>query len=564
MEFNPTIKQYITLMKLWAIPMEKVVDGQRVSILDDDWNPKYDMHTQYVGYWGAAWGGKSRLICEWIVMMCEKYPGTRWFLARDELKRLKQSTLLTMFEVLKDRWYTSDNKGDHTYHYYDIKGWIEFDNGSVIDLIELGWQPSDPNYARVGSTEYTWGCIDEASEVEYEWFDIIKSRVRYKLENFCHHCAGEITRDNLIWTEMYDNPDFGTDPEVTYTEDMRQFERNVYVCPHCWKKTNGLTGRVLCCFNPDKTWIYNFFYRRFKDKTLPSNCAFIPALPKDNPYLSKAYIQWLYSMSEVHKQRLLYWNFEYDDTPGRLFSYDKLLERFERPTVAEEIEEEIKDNPMLGEMIKQKWYLPEYWYHYRLVVDPAREWKDLAVIWVFNHKSMEEAWIYGKSTQDDLEMKCRELMYKYGIWPRDVLVDEGWVWGWLKDRLRCRGFIAHASAIQPKPTKKRKNQLDDTVTYYRLRDQCYHILSQNVDKIAISLKNIHIVNSQLTVEQLKRRIIEDTDCIVQINIDQDAPYRVISKQEVKKKIGRSPDLWDTIMMLMLFEIKKPKKVFARW
>jgi hypothetical protein len=31
-----------------------------------------------------------------------------------------------------------------------------------------------------------------------------------------------------------------------------------------------------------------------------------------------------------------------------------LLERFERPTVAEEIEEEIKDNPMLGEMIKQK------------------------------------------------------------------------------------------------------------------------------------------------------------------------------------------------------------------
>ena len=84
--------------------------------------------------------------------------------------------------------------------------------------------------------------------------------------------------------------------------------------------------------------------------------------------------------------------------------------------------------------------------------------------------------------------------------------------------------------------------MDDTVTYYRLRDQCSHILSQNVDKIAISLKNIHIINSQLTVEQLKRRIIEDTDCIVQINIDQDAPYRVISKQEVKKKIGRSPDL----------------------
>ena len=50
------------------------------------------------------------------------------------------------------------------------------------------------------------------------------------------------------------------------------------------------------------------------------------------------------------------------------------------------------------------------------------------------------------------------------------------------------------------------------------------------------MDNVHIVNSQLTPEQLKRRILEDTDCIVQINIDLDAPFRVISKQELKKKI----------------------------
>ena len=562
MQFNPTIKQYITLMRLGVIPMEKVVDWQWQPVLDENWQPKYDMTTQYVWYGWAAWGWKSRLICEFLRMCCEKYPGTRWFLARNELKRLKQSTWLTMVEVLRDSGYEPDGKGELSYHYNDIKWWLEFGNGSVIDLIELWWQPSDPNYARVGSTEYTWGCIDEASEIDYEGFDIIKSRVRYKLENFCHHCAWAIDRTNLVGTEMVDNPDFGTDPEIMYTEDMRQFERNVYECPHCWHKTHGLTWRVLCCFNPDKTWIYNFFYRRFKDKQLPSNCAFIPALPKDNPYLSKAYIQWLYSMSEVHKQRLLYWNFEYDDTPGRLFSYDKLMERFDRPTVAEEIQEDIAENPMLWEMIKQKWYLPEFWYHYRLVVDPAREWKDLAVIAVCDHFSLEEIWVYWKSTQDELEGKCRELMYKYWIDKSDVLVDEGWVWGWLKDRLRCKWFIAHASAIQPKPSRRRKPE--DNVTYYRLRDQCYHILSQNVDKIAISMDKVHIVNSKLTPEQLKRRIIEDTDCIVQINIDVDAPFRVISKQDLKKKIGRSPDLWDTIMMLMYFNIRKPRRVFARW
>lgn len=564
MEFNPTVKQYITLMKLGAIPLQKVVNNQWQPVLDEEGLPKYDMHTQYVWYGGAAWGWKSKLICEWLIMMCERYPWTRWFLARNELKRLKQSTLLTMFETLSERWYTTWDKWELTYHYYDIKWWIEFGNGSAIDLIELWWQPSDPRYQRIGSTEYTWGCIDEASEIDYDWFDIIKSRCRYKLENFCHHCWASITREDLVWTEMVENPDFGTNPEVIYTEDMVAFEKNVYLCKKCWHKTNWLTNRVLCCFNPDKTWIYNYFYRRFKDKTLPSNVAFIPALPKDNPYLSKSYIQWLYDMDEVNKQRLLYWNFEYDDTPWRLFSYDKLLEWFEKPTNTELVEAEMEDNPMLREMVKQRWYLPELWYRYRMVVDPAREWRDLAIIIVANGLSTEEIWVYWKCTQNELEQKCRELMYKYQMTERDVVVDEGWVGWWLKDRLRCRWFIAHASAIQPKEKKKKRNELDDSVTYYRLRDQCYHVLSQKQDEIAISMKNVHIVNSNLTTEQLKRRLIDDMDSIVQINIDVDAPYRVISKQELKKKIWRSPDFWDAVMMLMLFELKKPKRVFARW
>ena len=54
-------------------------------------------------------------------MCCEKYPGTRWFLARNELKRLKQSTWLTMVEVLRDSGYEPDGKGELSYHYNDIK-----------------------------------------------------------------------------------------------------------------------------------------------------------------------------------------------------------------------------------------------------------------------------------------------------------------------------------------------------------------------------------------------------------------------------------------------------------
>lgn len=560
MQFKPTIKQYIALMKLGAIPLEKVVDWERIPVKDKLGRDVYDSVTEVLGYGGAAGWGKSYLISYWLKNMCERYPGTRWFLARNELKRLKASTLLTFWEVLHDDGYVRDAKWPKGYKYNDVRGWIEFNNGSAIDLIELWYQPSDPLYGRIGSTEYTGGAIDEASEIQFDGFDTINTRVRYKLEHFCHWCAWPITRENFVKVVEIENPEFWTDPEVIYTEDMRFFKKNLYKCPHCERDTYWLTGRIICSFNPDKGWVYSKFYRKFRDGNLPENIAFIPALPGDNPYLPAAYIQRLYSSSEVVKQRLLYGNFDYDDTPGRLFEYNKILEWFEKKTVSEEIEEEFEENPNLERAIEMFGRLPVYGYKYRMVIDPAREGKDLAVFIIANHLSVEKIVVYGKSTMDELEKKAKELMHYYLIEPKDVLVDE-WGVGWgLKDRLKCKGFIAHWTAIQPKKGTRKPTQM---VSYHRLRDQCYHLLSLKQDEIAISMKDVEIYNSGVTVEQLKRMIIDDTDAIVQVDIDKDAPFRVINKQELKKKIGRSPDIWDTLMMLMFFEIQRPKRVFAR-
>lgn len=549
--FEPTIKQYIALMRLGVIPMEKVVDGKWIPVLDEEWDPVYDTTTEVLGYGGTAGWGKSVLISRFLKESVEKYPGTRWFLARNELKRLKQSTLLTFFETLTESWYVKDGKWPKWYTYFDIKGLVQFNNGSVVHLLELGYQPGDPHYGRIGSTEYTGGAIDEAAEIDFDWFDAISSRVRYKLESFCHNCAWEIGQKDFIKQIEFENPDFGKDPEVKYTEDMRIFKKNIYLCPHCKKETAGLTGRVVCSFNPDKGRVYTKFYRKFKEWNLPSNYAFIPALPGDNPYLPQSYIQRLYWLGEVMKQRLLYGNFDYDDTPWRLFSFDKLLGWFEKPTVSEDENATIWED---GEG-----------YKYRLIIDPAREWKDLATFFVMNHLSVEEIVVYWESSITELESKARELAHKYWMnIERDVLVDEGWVGWWLKDALNCRWFIAHASAIQPKQwrSRRRMNQTDG-VSYHRLRDQCYHLLSLKQDEVAISLKKVSIYKSQLTVEQLKRRIIDDMDAIVQVDIDKDAPFRVMPKQQLKTKLGRSPDFGDLLMMAMFFYIRKPKRAFVR-
>lgn len=43
---------------------------------------------------------------------------------------------------------------------------------------------------------------------------------------------------------------------------------------------------------------------------------------------------------------------------------------------------------------------------------------------------------------------------------------------------------------------------------------------------------------------------------MQIDIDKDGKYKLIKKEDVKAKIGRSPDYSDAIMMRMIYEVKK--------
>lgn len=46
-------------------------------------------------YGGAAGGGKSWLGASWLLFQCLAYPKTKWFIGREELKRLRMSTLIT-------------------------------------------------------------------------------------------------------------------------------------------------------------------------------------------------------------------------------------------------------------------------------------------------------------------------------------------------------------------------------------------------------------------------------------------------------------------------------------
>ena len=229
-----------------------------------------DKTTNEVLFGGGAGGGKTALGCYWQLKQRLKYPNTRGLIGRAVLKTLKETTLVSLFQVAKMQGLTA---GVH-YKYNGQMSQIELFNGSVILLKDLYAYPSDPNFDELGSLEITDAFIDEANQIEDKARNIIKSRIRYQLDE-----------NNLV-------------PKILYT-----------------------------C-NPAKNWTYQEFYKPQIDGSISENKRFIASLIDDNPFISKHYKQNLLTLDTVSKERLLFGNWEYSNDPSTLIDYDKILDAF--------------------------------------------------------------------------------------------------------------------------------------------------------------------------------------------------------------------------------------------
>lgn len=108
-----------------------------------------------------------------------RFPDLRAVIARKTIKSLKGSTFKTMRNVLRD-WGLKEGIN---YKINNLEGILTFWNGSEVTLSELENIPSDPDFQRLGSNEWSVGMIDEASEVSERAVEVLFSRLRYNLEN---------------------------------------------------------------------------------------------------------------------------------------------------------------------------------------------------------------------------------------------------------------------------------------------------------------------------------------------------------------------------------------------
>ena len=412
--------------------------------------------TKFVCYGGAGGGGKSWLGCEWLMQCCHFLPSTRWFAGRNNLKDSRASISVTFVKVAQ--W--------HGYGAYRLTNdGVEFENGSEIIFLDLTYYPvKDPMYERFGSLEFTGGWIEEAGQVNGLAFSVLQTRIGRHLN------------------DKY-----------------------------------GIQGKILITCNPKKNWLYDLFYKPWKENTLKDGYAFVQALVQDNPFATEDYINTLRNTNDkVTKERLYFGNWEYDDDPAVLCGYDAICDLFTN--------EHVKPS---GESSGS--------------ADLAMKGRDRFVAghWKGNvcYIKIDQSYSEGKTIEADL----KKMMIECSI-PRSMMVaDSDGLGAYLESYLNgIKEFHGGNRPVNPE--------------FDNLKSECAFKLAEMINN-----RLIRIVCNDAQRERIKKEL----SVLKQDHVDADTRKKgIISKEKMKEILGHSPDYLDMLIMAMVFRInpvlKRPK------
>jgi hypothetical protein len=137
-----------------------------------------------------------------------------------------------------------------------------------------------------------------------------------------------------------------------------------------------------------------------------------------------------------------------------------------------------------------------------------------------------------------------ELAAKHNVRRSRIIIDDDGVGGGVVDQIS--GAVPFVNNSRPVESKDRHEKKPN---YANLKSQCYFKLAEHLNAGKISCyKELPAI--------LKESLIEELEQVRQKNPDKDGPLAVVGKDEVKERLGRSPDLSDAMMMRMYFEFKK--------
>ncbi len=268
-----------------------------------------------------------------------------------------------------------------------------------------------------------------------------------------------------------------------------------------------IIGKIFLSCNPTKNWVYNTFYKPHSLGNLSEDKKFIQALVTDNKFIDPSYRKNLEKLDIITKQRLLYGNWDYEDE-GYLIPFVNLYNMFNNSIEVENIT--------------------------HLSIDVARFGKDSTVVILWDKLNIIGIERWNKLSITESYTKISEIINKWNIPSKNIVIDSDGVGGGLTDMLS--GTFQFINNSKPVGNEN----------YQNLKTQCYYKLIEKINDGLIKVYN-YSDNNKLLMEQ-------ELQILRRKNVDSDGKIQIISKDDIKKAIGRSPDISDSMAYRMVWEL----------
>lgn len=389
-------------------------------------------------YGGGAGGAKTFLVCMWAVLELRKYPGIRIGLGRKELTRLKQTTVVSLLRKV----HPLLNVNISDYHYNENKGLITYRNGSQIQLIDLAYQPSDPDFDTLGSLELTHAIIEEAGEIRKKAKSVLSSRVN-RYMNDKYNIVGK--------TVLTQNP-------------SQNFTKDEYYRPYIQQG-----GGDYQKWRSGEVYVNGLIFPAYK--------AFVQSLVTDNPFIDRNYIERLKALPPQEKKRLLEGNWDYLDDDNKLiqsFILDRSFTGFYqtgRKAIGVDVADSGKDQTIItlidnGCVVNQ--------WAFKAIESPIPNSQQTAL------EIIRIAQTNGMSAKDAMQIGVDVIGVGVGV--RDFMKSRGW---------HIYEYIAGAKA---------------TAGYRNLRSESYWTLAQGLEAGTLQIYNDLSSNEELRTQLLSHEV----------------------------------------------------------
>ena len=338
-----------------------------------------------------------------------------------------------------------------------------------------------------------WKINEQKSLIKFpNWSTIILLEWCYYPSDPLYNRFGSL---ELTWAFIEESAEVPLDAIKIITTRVWRYKNEEY----------GILGKVLETFNPNPWHVYERYY---KGKGWP-NSVFIESLVYSNTFMDKWYIENLENSDETIKKRLLYGQWDFEDDTWMLFKKKDI------------------DNLFTNE---QKWT------KYCIVADVARFGKDTTRISLWKWNTWKRVRTYKKNTVTEAIDSILFIAWQYDVDHRDIIIDsDGVGWGVVDGISYATWFINNASPIV---TGSKQN-------YANLKSQCAFELKRRIEngEIAIDWDHDNKDNDWHDLQQELLNTYIDEKSL-------DGKTKIESKDKMKERIGRSPDLLDTMIMRM--------------